>query len=214
MALFSLDKITAQIASQIQKIPTKTRWIGFAVFVIALFCCFIYFFYIPMNTEINQLEKDINGLHATIRTNDEKIKKLSELRLEVKNLEARLKVLTEQLPPGSEVSGLLRQIQNLVNQSGLTLKVWRPSKRKAHSSGLYEEIPISMDLEGRYHDTGLFFDRVSKLTRIVNMLNLKMSGATRNKSGDMAIKINCTALTFAAVEKKPDAAPTPVKKGN
>ena len=71
-----------------------------------------------------------------------------------------------------------------------------------------------MDLEGRYHDTGLFFDRVSKLTRIVNMLNLKMSGATRNKSGDMDIKINCTALTFAAVEKKTDAAPTPVKKGN
>ena len=66
-----------------------------------------------MTTEIKQLEKDIDGLHATIRTNDEKIKKLSELRLEVKNLEARLKLLTEQLPPGSEVSGLLRQIQNL-----------------------------------------------------------------------------------------------------
>ena len=65
-----------------------------------------------------------------MKSNDEKIKKLSELRVEVKNLEARLKLLTEQLPPGSEVSGLLRQIQNLVSQSGLNLKLWRPDKRK------------------------------------------------------------------------------------
>ena len=116
-------------------------------------------------------------MQTTIRANDEKIKKLAELRAEVKTLEARLKVLTEQLPPGSEVSGLLRQIQNLVSQSGLTLKLWRPDKRKPHPSGLYEEIPINVELVGGYHDVGIFFDRVSKMTRIVNMLNLKMGGA-------------------------------------
>jgi type IV pilus assembly protein PilO len=160
-----------------------------------------------MTTQIKQLEKDIAGLQATMRANDEKIKKLSELRVEVKTLETRLKTLTEQLPPGSEVSGLLRQIQNLVSQSGLTLKLWRPDKRREHPSGLYEEIPINLELIGGYHDVGVLYDRVSKMTRIVNMLNMKMSGASRNKSGGMDIKVSCTALTFAALEKKPDAVP-------
>jgi type IV pilus assembly protein PilO len=208
---------TDKIAAQIQKIPSKTRMYGFGVFILILCGLFVYFFHIPMTTKIKQLEKDVAGLRATIKANDEKIKKLADLKAEVKTLEERLKLMTEQLPPGSEVSGLLRQIQNLVTQSGLTLKLWRPDKRKAHSSGLYEEIPINIELTGGYHNLAVFFDRVSKLTRIVNTLNLKMSGATMNKAGSVEIKINCTAMTFAAVEKKTDAVPVPataVKKAN
>ena len=195
------------LAAKIQKIPTKTRMYGFGALILVLCGLFIYLFHIPMSTQIKQLDKDITGLQTKMRANDEKIRNLSELRAEVKTLEARLKILTEQLPPGSEVSGLLRQIQNLVSQSGLTLKLWRPDKRKPHESGLYEEIPINVELVGGYHDVGILYDRVSKMTRIVNMLNLKMSGATKNKAGGMDIKVTCTALTFAAVEKKPDAAP-------
>ncbi len=206
-----MASFAANIASKIQKIPTKTRLIGFGVFVAVLCGLFIYFFYIPMTTQIKQLEKEISGLQATIRANDEKIQKLAELRAEVKVLEERLRLLTEQLPPGSEVSGLLRLIQNHVNQSGLTLKLWRPGQRNKHSSGLYEEIPIVMELTGGYHDLAIFFDRVGKLTRIVNVLNLKMTGATMNKAGGMDIKISCTAMTFAAVEKKPDAMPVAKK---
>jgi type IV pilus assembly protein PilO len=195
-----------KIAAQIQKIPNKTRYIGFGVVIGLAVCAFIYFFYIPMNTQIKQLDKELRDLQATIAQNDARIKKLDELRAEVKSLQERLKVLTEQLPPGSEVSGLLRQLQNLVSQSGLTLKLWRPSKQRTHSSGLYEEIPITMELTGGYHDTARFLDQVSKMTRIVNMLNLSMTGATMNKAGVMEIKISSTAMTFAAVEKKTDAA--------
>jgi type IV pilus assembly protein PilO len=201
----------ANIASKIQKIPTKTRVYGFGAFVLISCVLFIYFVHIPMTTQIKQLEKDLSGLQATIKSNDEKIKKLDDLRAEVKMLEERLHQLTEQLPPETEVSGLLRQIQNFVSQSGLTLKLWRPDKRKTHSSGLYEEIPINLELSGGYHDLGFFFDRVSKMTRIVNMLNIKMSGASMNKAGDMDIKISCTAMTFAAAEKKPDAIPAAKK---
>ncbi len=197
----------ANISAQIQKIPTKTRLYGFGAFILVIVILFIYFVHIPMTTKIKQLETDVSKLQSTIAQNEEKIKRLDELRAEVKTRQERLRELTEQLPPGSEVSGLLRQIQNLVSQSGLTLKLWRPERRRAHPSGLYEEIPITLELSGGYHDLALFFDRVSKMTRIVNMLNLRMSGASMNKSGGMDIKVNCTAMTFAALEKKPDVAP-------
>jgi type IV pilus assembly protein PilO len=202
----------AEIAGRIQKIPSRTRMIGFGVFLLVIIGLFIYFVHIPKTTQIAQLEKDIGGLQAKINANEAKIRKLDDLRKEVKALEEKLRVLTAQLPPESEVSGLLRQIQNLVSRSGLSLKVWRPSKRKTHGSGLYEEIPISIDLTGAYHDVGIFLDRVSKLTRIVNVLNIRMGSAAMNKAGQMDIKVNCTALTFAAVEKKADAVP-PAKKG-
>jgi type IV pilus assembly protein PilO len=203
-----IDKISAQI----QKIPSKTRVVGFFGLLGVLVILFIWQVHIPKKTQIKELEKDIAGIQVTIKANDEKIRKLDELKAEVKSLEQKLQLLTAQLPPETEVSGLLRQIQNLVSQSGLSLKLWRPDKRRAHPSGLYEEIPINMDLTGGYHDVAMFFDRVSKLTRIVNMLNLRMGSATMSKAGNMEIKISCTAMTFAAVEKKPDVAAGPATK--
>lgn len=198
----------ADIVQKIQKIPTKTRAIGFFSLVGVLVVLYIWQVHIPKNSEVHSLEENIASQQAKMRDNDNKIKKLDDLRAEVTALRDRLKVLTEQLPPESEVSGLLRQIQTLVNQSGLSLKIWRPASRRTHPSGLYEEIPMNLTLVGGYHNTAMFFDRVSKLTRIVNMLNIKMGGARQAKSGATEINITCTAMTFAASEKKLDASTT------
>lgn len=200
---------TPAILEKLQKIPTKTRAIAFFVIIGAAVVLFIWQVHIPKTNEIRVLEADIATQQAKIRENDAKIKKLDQLRAEVKSLQERLKILTEQLPPESEVSGLLRQIQGLVNKAGLSLKLWKPDKRRPHASGMYEEIPISLKLTGGYHNVALFFDSVSKLTRIVNMLNVKMEQPKLGRSGTMEINIDCTAMTFAAVEKKVDTANQP-----
>jgi len=197
------------ILEKLQKIPTKTRAIAFFVIIGVAVVLFIWQVHIPKTNEIRSLEAEITQLQAKIRENDAKIKKLDQLRAEVRSLQERLKVLTEQLPPESEVSGLLRQIQGLVNKAGLSLKLWRPDRRRAHASGMYEEIPITLKLTGGYHNVAMFFDSVSKLTRIVNMLNVKMDQPKLGRSGTMEINIDCTAMTFAAVEKKVDTANPP-----
>ncbi len=196
------------LLDKIQKVPPRTRLIALIVVIVVMLVVYVLQFQIPMNTQIDQLRKSLADLQTKIQQNDAKIKKLDELRAEVKSLQAKLVVLTEQLPPESEVSGLLRQVQNLVNQSGLVLKLWRPEKRSTHPSGLYEEIPITLALVGSYHSTAMFFDRVGKLTRIVNILNIKMSGAKVAPSGNVEININCTAKTFSAAEKKVEASKT------
>lgn len=196
---------------KLQKIPTKTRALVFFGVIAVVVVLFIWQVYIPKTDQIRKLEGEIAVLQAKIKENEEKIRKLDALKAEVAALRQRLAFLKEQLPPETEVSGLLRQIQNLVNQSGLSLKVWRPERRRVHQSGLYAEIPISMTITGGYHNFGIFFDRVSKMTRIVNVLNITMGSATRGKGGAMTINVGCTAMTFAAVEIKPDAA-QPAKK--
>lgn len=199
---------TPAILEKLQKIPTKTRAIAFFALVAAAVVVFIWLIHIPKKAEIKKLDGDIAQLQAKIAENDAKIRKLDDLRAEVKSLHERLKVLTEQLPPESEVSGLLRQISALVAKAGLTaLNLWKPDKKQLHSSGLYEEVPITLKLTGGYHNVAVFFDSVSRLTRIVNMQNVKMGQPKVGKSGLMEIAIEARAVTFAAVEKKPEAAP-------
>jgi len=196
------------ILDKLQKIPAKTRTGAFAGLIVALVVLFIWQVHIPKTTEIRKLEDEIKVQQAKIQENAAKIRQLDQLRAEVKALHERLKILTEQLPPESEVSTLLRQIQGLVNKAGLSLKLWKPDRRRAHSSGMYEEIPIALKLMGGYHNVALFFDSVSKLTRIVNMLNVKMDQPKLAKNGMIEINIDCTAMTFAAMEKKVE---TPTK---
>ncbi|MDA8099399.1 MAG: type 4a pilus biogenesis protein PilO [Nitrospiraceae bacterium] len=207
---------TPAIIEKMQKIPTKTRAIAFFSVVGVILVLFIWQVHIPKTNEIKKLDSDIAVVNTKIRENEAKIKRLDDLRAEVKALQERLVVMQQQLPMETEVSGLLRQIQGLVNKSGLSLKLWKPDKRKVHSSGLYEEIPINLELTGGYHNVALFFDSVSKLTRIVNMLNVRMKNAKVGKSGLMEITVECTAMTFAATEKKVEApqAATAAKKVN
>jgi len=197
---------TTAILDRIQKVPSKTRSTVFFAGIGAMIVLFIWQVHIPMTGEIKKLDTEIAGLQAKIQENDAKIRKLAELKEEVKALQERLKIMQKQLPAETEVSDLLRQIQGLVNKSGLTLKLWRPEARRAHPSGMYEEIPITMKLVGGYHNVAVLFDTVGKLTRIVNLLNVKMDNAKVGRGGEMDINVDCTAMTFSAVERKGDGA--------
>ena len=201
--------MASPILEKLQKTSPKARVLAFVALIVLLAVYDIWQFAIPMNTQIEQLKKTVAVLQVDIRRNDEKIRNLDVLRAEVRMLQKQLKDLTEQLPPESEVSGLLRQIQEKVNQSGLVLKLWRPDKPRDQASGLYREIPVTLILTGGYHNTATFFDSVSKLSRIVNILNIKMASAKMNNDGSITIEINCTAMTFSAVEKKVETTPTP-----
>lgn len=203
--------MASPLVDRIQKISPKTRATVFGVLILALLVVDLLQFIIPMRAQVEQLEQGLSAKQAIIRQNDEKIRNLDKLKTEVKTLQQQLKDLTEQLPPESEVSGLLRQIQERVNQSGLVLKLWKPDKPKDHPSGLYKEIPVTLTLTGGYHNTASFFDRVGKLNRIVNILNIKMGGAKLNSDGSISVEINCTAMTFSAVEKKVETTPTAAK---
>jgi len=204
--------MASPIAEKIQKISPKTRIISFAAIILLIVFGFGWQFVLPMNAQIEQLSKTLSENQAAIKKNDEKIRNLDKLKTEVKTFQKQLKDLTEQLPSDSEVSGLLRQIQDKVNQSGLVLKLWRPDKPRDNSSGLYREIPVTMVLTGGYHNTASFFDRVSQLSRIVNISNIKMGNAKLGNDGSMSVEINCIAMTFSALEKKVETKPATGKK--
>src|SRR3989304_9915533 len=92
----------------LQKMPAKTRVAIFVVILVILAGCFLYFIRIPMNTEIQTLRKDVAEKQAVIKQNDENIRRLDELKMEVRALHEQLARLKEKLPPETEESVLLR----------------------------------------------------------------------------------------------------------
>jgi type IV pilus assembly protein PilO len=65
-----------------------------------------------------------------------------------------------------------------------------------------------MKILGKYHDLGVFFDRVSKLPRIVNILDITMDRkAAQSKSASDPGILNASfkAVTYKFVEVKQDS---------
>jgi len=166
---------------------------------IILTAVFYFIVYSPKSKDINQLNAAITKLDKEILDSEVKIGRLDALKAESERLKARLKELQEQLPEEKEVSGLLKQVSDLGIKSGLEILLWKPGAKKADPSGLYMEIPVSIELVGNYHNLGVFFSHVSRLKRIVNISNIKL-GAPKVKNGTYSIGITCTATTFASLK--------------
>jgi type IV pilus assembly protein PilO len=135
-------------------------------------------------------------------------RKLSEVRsiaanihafqAEIGGLEAQLAVALRQLPNEKQLEVLLADITNLGKTAGVEIKSFRREAELMHD--FYAEVPISVQLEGSYHEIAKFFDSVSRLPRIVNMgaLDLKVASAT---AAETRLIVSGTATTFRFVSK-------------
>jgi len=178
------------------KIP---KWAQILIIVVVVGAVGAAYFFLQYEPKSQQ----IAGLIATIQTqqNDISVKKakaarLEELKKENEWLKARLKELTEQLPEESEVSGLLRQISDLGKSADLEILSWVPGRKRTNQSGLYEEIPVDVALNGTYHNLGKFFSKISSMTRVVNITGIRMTG--KEKLG-----VGFTATAFTRVPAPP-----------
>src|SRR5258707_7362150 len=147
--------------------------------------------------KLDQLKKDIRELEVTAN-------KLQEFQREVQLLEAKLETLKRILPPEKETPDLMRKVQALASQSNLTIKNFTPSA--VINRDFYQEWPINMAVDGSYHNLGMFFDRVSRLSRLVNIVNLKIS-SRGDQTVSNTISAQCVATTFVYVEPSPPPVP-------
>ena len=188
---------------------TKLPWyaqIG-AFVVLAITGCGIFYYYYEMpvkadmvarQTQLVSLRNDVNkGLNTA--------KKLPEFRSQVTDLEGRLANLKAILPEEKDAADLLNRMQTVAAQSNMAIKGFKPAPTVTKQ--LHAEWPITLELEGTYHNLALFFDRVGKFTRIVNISGLDVRGKDKPDAG-ATITATCVATTFVLLDK-----PAPAKPG-
>jgi type IV pilus assembly protein PilO len=165
---------------------------------------FYYFKYTDMLKEEQTKRAKREALQKEIRALEVTANKLQEFQREVQLLEAKLDTLKRILPPEKETPDVMRRVQALAAQSFLTISKFTPAPIKQQE--FYQEVPINVDVSGTYHNLGLFFDRVGRLSRLVNMGGLKVK-AQGKPTVNNTIAASCVATTFVYHE----APPAPVK---
>ncbi len=198
---------------------TKLPWyaqVG-AFVVLAVVGCGLFFYYyeMPAHADMTSREAQLQALRADITKGLTTAKKLPEFRAQVVELEGRLANLKAILPEEKDAADLLNRMQTVAAQSNMTIKGFKPAPTVTKQ--LHAEWPITLELDGTYHNLAIFFDRVGKFTRIVNISGLDVKGKDKPESNS-TISATCVATTFVLLDKpnaaKPGAKPgTPAPKG-
>ena len=149
-----------------------------------------------MQTQNAADTKRLEELQTEIRRGAAIEAKLPEFEKEIANLQKKLEDLLQILPTEPETGELLKWVKNLTDQSNLDLQRFDPGALRPVE--FYREFPINMDVVGDYHDLGVFFDRISKYSRIINVDNVQIAA---NSSGKGSIRSTFTATTFVYDEK-------------
>jgi type IV pilus assembly protein PilO len=160
----------------------------------------------PAMEEEKQKTTRLEGLEREIRALEVTANKLAEFQREVALLEAKLETLKRILPPEKETPDLMRKVQSLASQSSLLIKTFTPGQTV--NKEFYQEWPINMSVEGNYHNLGIFFDRVGRLSRLVNIGNIKIT-SRNDQTVSNTITASCVATTFVYVETPPPGPPAP-----
>lgn len=199
------------MAIDIKNLPPAIKILLIFIAPILITPIFYLVIYSPKSETLARIERDILKLNEDININSIKATRLDELKKKNLMLQARLMELKEQLPEEKEVSSLLKEVSDLSASSGLDILYWKPGERKSNPSGLYEEIPVKVEVTGGYHDLGIFFSYISKLKRIVKISDIKM-GNIKVGRGVPLIQTSFTATTFASVEVKKEEEPKKKKE--
>jgi len=183
-----------------KKVPKGTRIAIAVVPALIIAILFAILVYKPKTAEIKKLNTAISAQENEIAKNKTMAAKLDFLKIENDRLTKELKELQEKLPEEESVSSLIQQLSEIAVKSDIDILTWRPEAKKAHSSGIVDEIPFSLTLVGTYHNLGSFFGNLTRLNRIVNISSIQL-GSPKTQKGEAILNISLKATTFSAVKQ-------------
>jgi len=182
----------------IVKMSKSQKIIAMAVILATIAGLYVYLFYLPTSAEKEKKRVDMGRLETQLR----ELRAIAEDQKRFQADSARLREEVEsamaQLPTSKEIPSLLANISNLGKEAGLDFILFRPAPEV--SQEFLVLIPVEIKVKGTYTDVAIFFDRVSKMPRIVNISAVSMEGA-KEVLGRWEITTSCTATTFKFLEK-------------
>lgn len=185
MAANPLDKLN--------KVPVLYKAVGLAVILLGIVVYYIFVPWTSIDDEVKKLEGQKTQLERTYNEQKTVADNLPTFIENTKKLEQDLDAALKQLPRSKEVPNLLREIYTLGKKSGVIFKTFEPQAERRQK--LYSELPIKLSIQGSYNEIAVFFDRIGKMSRIVNISELDVSMSS-GKDKENQLSVNCVATTF------------------
>lgn len=164
-------------------------------------------------TEMKPLEADVQNLRVYRQ-------RRAELQSEMDALQKQLATLQTIVPEEKQTDQFILMIQNAAVSSGVSIR--KLTAKPIANKPYYYEMPFDIDADGPYYAVLDFFARLGRLSRIINVGDLKLSSIAKGVGGKFrmtpgtSVTGTFTITTFftqaAEAQAKAVSTPAPVKR--
>jgi type IV pilus assembly protein PilO len=180
----------------------RPQKIAFGVILLVIIVAGGYFLLLsPKMVEVNGLRQRRAAKETELNQARAMAASLARFKQEAEALRQRLQAARERLPSDKEIPTLYRQVHEMAHETGLNVALFQP--RDLSTKDVYQEVPITLTAETGFHQLGTFFDRLARLPRIVNLLDMKLTGISR-PTGTVRAELTLGTYVF-----RPEGAPPP-----
>jgi type IV pilus assembly protein PilO len=197
----------------ILKLPTPKKVLILVVILCGMAGLYLYAFFLPRQEELNGVRRELSKLENELNNSKAIARDLQKYNEQVAKLNEELRNALTQLPNEREIPEILKTISNLGKESNLEFTLFRP--RAEQPQQFFANVPIELVALGNYHNVGIFFDKVSKLPRIINVVDFNLTKVrdVKGKSeGEILLKTSCMISTYRFIEGKSDGKKSDGKK--
>jgi type IV pilus assembly protein PilO len=166
----------------------------------ALFAVMHMYVFKEIGTQIERLENSIDDLEREIEKGRAAKADLPRLEEDIRNYEVELERLRRILPTRRETDNLIKRLKQLTERGRFNLTQFTPGDLE--DRGFYYEWPMRVGLDGTYHELGLFFDRLSRFSRIINVNDLTIRPLKRSGES-FTVHADFVQRTFIYKEDQP-----------
>jgi len=192
----------ALTVDSILKLPTSKKAMILAGILCVITGIYVYVFFIPVQNEKEVLKTELNKLMKELNEGKMITRDLEKFKGQVEKLNIELANALTQLPNEKEIPEILKNISRLGKESNLEFTLFRPKTEQPQQ--FYANVPIDLVIIGSYHNIGTFFDKISKLPRIINVVDFGMVRAkeVKGRETDILIRTTCLVNTYRFLETK------------
>jgi type IV pilus assembly protein PilO len=201
----AIQKSGSLFLEKLEKLVLWQRVAILAGLIVLVVGASVWFLYMPQYEEISQLDEKLQTLEKKLATAKLNAAELGKFQAKMQEAEAQFKIAMRALPENQEIPSLLTNVSKSGHDIGLEFLLFEPKAEIRRE--FYAEIPVAMSLRGDYHTLAVFFDKVARLSRIVNINNITV---TPSKDG-RELNTACTAITYKFVEPLPEKPAAPAK---
>jgi len=164
-------------------------------------------------TDLQALREQDSKLNQEVSALQVYERRFAEFTQEMNALNNQLDTLKMIVPNEKATDEFMRLLQGAASASGVSIR--RLTAQAVASREYYYEMPFDIQVDGPYYSIVDFFSRLSRLSRIINVGNLKFSGLGGGRPQypvrpNTSVSGSCTVTTFFTM---PVAVVTPAKAG-
>ncbi len=133
----------------------------------------VYFDTLDQLKTLETAEQKELTLKTDFEIKQKKAANLQDYQDQLKQIETSLNEVIRQMPTAEEVASLLVDISQTGLASGLQFRLFKPEA--SITKDFYSELPINIQVIGKYEELGVFVSGLASLPRIVTLHDVKIT---------------------------------------